>query len=180
MTDHDSGVVTIGQPSRARARAAAGVLIGGAILLCGTTLAGFPMYRNLLVLGAIVTLAWLVDGTSRRYLGAGVSSLAVGLGLTLGADAGAHAAEHGIVYPLLGVGLLLVWRFNKSEVLGAAGFLIIVGATVWSFQLGLSYNGGYWLAVILAVWGAVRLASDRRTAPAAPAESTVEQGVNVR
>jgi len=162
MKEQSVRVVTIGSPTRGRTFAGAAILLVGALVLLGTTLAGSPGYRNLLWLGTVLLVAWLVDGTSRRYLGAGVASFAIGLGLTLGQDFGAPAAEHGIVYPLVGAGLVLVALVNATEARNTGLFLLIVGATVWSFGLGLSYNPGYEMALLLLVWGIVRVVTARR------------------
>lgn len=145
--------------SRTRQLAGAGVLVAGAAVMCGTTLGGLPGYQNLLVLGAIAVAAWLVDGSGRRYMGVGLTAGAVGLGLTLGNGLGMQAVEHGVVYPLIGVALLAISRLNPREVQGAGALLVIIGTVVWGFMAGLSYNLGWGLAVILLVWGVVRLAN---------------------
>lgn len=157
---------------RSRLLAGAGMLIAGSGIMCGTTLAGLALYQNVLVLGLIVVAAWLLDGTNQRYMGAGLAATAVGLGLVLGGDFGVPAAEHGVVYPLLGLALLLIARVSPREAQGAGGFLVIVGATVWTFQAGADYNAGYSLAVILAVWGIIRLAQVLRGGSAAGTAGT--------
>lgn len=155
--------ISIGRTSRTRQLAAAGALLVGSVLMCGTTLGGLKLYQNVLVLGVIVVAAWLLDGTSQRYMGAGLGALATGLGLTVGTDLGLPAVEHGIVWPLVGLALLLIWKINPDAMVGAAGFLIIVGAVVWSFQAGVEYDGGWTLAGILAVWGIVQIVRILRT-----------------
>lgn len=43
--------VTIGETTRSRQLAAAGWMIVGSGIMCGTTLGGLPLYQNVLVLG---------------------------------------------------------------------------------------------------------------------------------
>lgn len=71
---------TIGTPSREREIAAPLVLLGGALALAVLAAVQTPFYRSLLVLGAVVVAAWLVDGTSRRYMAPGLMALAAGIG----------------------------------------------------------------------------------------------------
>lgn len=161
--------------SRTRELAGAGALVAGAAVMCGTTIGGLAGYQNLLLLGAIAVAAWLIDGSGRRYMGVGLAATAVGLGLTLGNAFGLQSVEHGIVYPLLGLALLGISRLNPREVQGAGALLVIIGTVVWGFAAGLSYDLGWGLAVILAVWGIARIATIVRGTPGSaqhPADRT--------
>lgn len=109
--------------------------------------------------------AWLIDGTSLRYVGPGLGTLAVGLGLVLGDDVfglQGSTGDHSIVYPLLGVALIAISRISPREAQGIGGFLFIVGTVVWAFLAGASYNGGWTSAAILAAWGIWRIIQTNR------------------
>jgi hypothetical protein len=166
----------MGTTSRTRELAGAGALVAGAAVMCGTTLGGLAGYQNLLVLGAIAVVAWLIDGTGRRYMGVGLTAAAVGLGLTLGNGLGVQSVEHGLVYPLIGIALLAISRLNPREVQGAGALLVIIGSIVWGFAAGLSYNLGWGLAVILAIWGIARIATILRGTLAAGSEQQQPAG----
>lgn len=120
---------TIGDSNRQRQLGAAALLLLGAVGCATTTLAGWPLYQTLVVLGVAATLAWLADGTSQRFMGPGLAALAVGGGITayraLGMDA--MGGEHGVVYPALGAALLLASLFDPLGMRGAGTFLLIVG-----------------------------------------------------
>ncbi len=73
---------TIGEPDKRRQVGAAALLAGGAVACAVTTLAAWPLYQTLFLLGAVATLAWLVDGSSQRFMGPGLAALAVGGGIT--------------------------------------------------------------------------------------------------
>lgn len=163
---------TIGHPTREREIAGAVVLLAGALVVAGMAALGQPPYRALLALGAVAVVAWLVDGTSRRYLGPGLIAVAAGLGITLGKDFGVDPYEHTLVYGGFGVALLIAYYFNPLTIRAGAAFLIYTGVTValssWVFNVPL----GWELAAILAVWGAfelVRLGRSKDDAPERPA-----------
>ena len=147
---------TVGDTSRPRQMGAAVVVLLGAGACAVATLAGWPLYQTLALLGAFVTVAWLLDGTSQRYLGPGLAALAVGGGITIyrALEMDASKGEHGIVYPLLGVALLVASMFNPLSMRGSGTFLVIVGfiATV-----SLPWASGYSLAGILLSWAALEL-----------------------
>lgn len=163
---------TLGPTSRSRELAGAGVLLAGAVALCITTLADQPLYRNLAILGGAVTLAWLVDGSGARYVGAGLVALAVGGGITIGQDLGVKNYEHSIVYALVGAALLLISWVSPMAIRGSGTFFLAVASTVVALTWVASYNAGWELAAILGGWSALEFArifrDDSRT-PAAPA-----------
>ncbi|CAN5273698.1 hypothetical protein BH23ACT9_BH23ACT9_09620 [soil metagenome] len=149
---HPTGPSTTG-----RRRAAALTVIAGSLLMCGTTLGGFSPPRNVLVFGLVLVAAWLVDGGADRYLGAGLGAIAVGGGITLGGlwDLSTGATEHVVVYTLIGLGILAASYVNPHNVRTIAFLLIFVGASAANQNFGISYNLGWQLAAILAVWGIV-------------------------
>lgn len=133
---------------------------------------GQPPYHDLLALGVVAVVAWLVDGTSRRYVGPGLIAVAAGLGITVGKDFGVDPYEHSLVYGGFGVALLIAYCFNPLTIRAGAAFLIYTGVTValasWVFSVPL----GWELAAILAVWGAfelLRLGRNKAEAPSQPA-----------
>ncbi len=153
---------TIGDTNRQRQVAAAAILAVGALGCALTTLAGWPLYQTLIVLGAAATVAWLVDGSSQRFMGPGLAALAVGGGITaynaLGMDG--VPGEHGVVYPALGAALLLASLFNPLAIRGAGTFLVIVGVVA---LVDTPWPSGWTLVGILAVWSALELARISRS-----------------
>ncbi|MGI9033701.1 MAG: hypothetical protein ACR2HY_08490 [Acidimicrobiales bacterium] len=148
----------IGPVSRSRELAGAAVLAAGAAIVIATTTAGFKLYQNVAVLGAVVTLAWLVDGTSRRYVGAGLAALAVGAGLTIGQDVGVQNYEHSLVYALLGATLLAISWISPKAIRGSGTFLVLVASTVVTLTWVASYNGGWEIAAGLGLWSLLEFA----------------------
>ncbi len=155
--DHYCTSRTIGDTNRQRQFAAAAVLALGALACVGTTLAGWPLYQTLIVLGGAATLAWLVDGSSQRFMGPGLAALAVGGGITAyqTLDMEAMTGEHGVVYPALGAALLLASLFNPLAIRGAGTFLLIVGVIA---LVDTPWSPGWTLAGILAMWSALEFA----------------------
>lgn len=149
----------IGRTGRSREVLGAVVLLlgAGAVAAC-TGVYGFTLYENLAVLGAAATLAWLVDGSAGRYVGAGTIALAIGGGLTLGRLLHVPGYEHMVVFGFAGLALLLVSFINPKAVRGSAGLLLFISMTVAVLEYLASYNGGWELTGILAFWGAVELA----------------------
>lgn len=143
---------TIGQPTHGRAVAGAVVLLAGAVVLAAFTLAGVANPWLLLSLGVTAVLAWLVDGTSTRYLGPGLVAVAAGLGILVGnaLDMDPRAAEHTLVYGGFGAALLLISYVNPMASRASGAFLLYTGLTVWA----VGFSKGWWLTAILAVWGA--------------------------
>lgn len=160
--DHYCTSRTIGATNRQRQLGAAAVLALGALGCVATTLAGWPLYQTLVLLGGAATLAWLVDGTSQRFMGPGLAALAVGGGITAykALDMEAMAGEHGVVYPALGVALLLASLFHPLAIRGAGTFLLIVGVIA---LVETPWSPGWTLAGILAVWSALELARISKT-----------------
>ncbi len=148
---------TIGRPTRAREVAGALVLLVGAVVLAALTWAGIKPYGLLLALGAAAVLAWLVDGTSKRYLGPGLVALAAGLGITIGTEASIEPYEHTLVYGGFGLALLLISYVNPKVVGAAGAFLLYTGVTVAIASWVVSFTIGWELAAILAVWAAYEL-----------------------
>lgn len=142
---------TIGQPTKGRVVAGALVLLGGAGVLAVLTLADVAPPWMLLALGATGVVAWLVDGTSTRYLGPGLMALAAGLGIVIGNELGwdPKKAEHSLVYGGFGIGLLLHSYVNPMAARAAGAFLLYTGLTVLFVPLTM----GWWLTGILVVWG---------------------------
>jgi hypothetical protein len=158
---------TVGGTNRARQSAAAATLLLAAGACAVTTVVGWPLYQTLLVLGAVTTLAWLIDGSSQRIMGPALTALAVGGGITLyrALDMETGAGEHGIVYPMIGAALLLMSFFNPLAMRGAGTLLLVVGvvATVSS-----PWNPGWTLVVSLALWSAWEFARIARTGDEEP------------
>ncbi len=148
----------VGETNRSRQLAAASVLLLGAGVCAVTTVAGWPLFRVLLVLGVVATLAWLVDGSSQRYVGPGLAAMAVGGGITL-YRALEVDGEHSIVYPLIGVALLAASLFNPMAIRGAGTFLLIVGSVVW---IDTPWAPGWTLTGILAAWSVLEFARINR------------------
>lgn len=169
----DVPIRTIGRTTRAREVAGALVLVGGAVLVGLLTLAGLRPYENLLALGSVAMLAWLVDGTSRRYVGPAAVAFAAGLGITLGRNLGIEHYEHSLVYGGFGLALILVSVVNPAAVRASGAFLLYTGLTVATSLWLVSIPLGWWLAAILALWGGYELVRLRRApadgAPAGPA-----------
>lgn len=153
---------TVGGTNRTRQSAAAATLLVAAGACAVTTTIGWPLFQTLLVLGAITTLAWLIDGSSQRIMGPALMALAVGGGITLynalGTDQG--AGEHGIVYPMIGAALLLASLFNPLAMRGAGTFLLVVGVVA---TFSTPWNPGWTLVVALVLWSAWEFARIART-----------------
>jgi len=147
---------TVGGTNRGRQIAGALALVAGAVACGATAVAGWPLYQTLFLLGGVATLAWLVDGSSRRFMGPGLLALATGGGITLyqALDMEAVKGEHTLVYPLIGAALLITTLFNPLDVRGAGAFLVIVGAVAF---VDTPWAPGWTLAGILALWGVVNL-----------------------
>lgn len=142
---------TIGEPTRPRVVAGAAVILTGAAVLAALTLAGVANPWLLFTLGATAIVAWIVDGTSTRYLGSGLVAVAAGLGILIGnaLDMDPRAAEHSLVYGGFGVALLAISYFNPMAARAGGAFLVYTGLTVWA----VNFNKGWWLTGILVVWG---------------------------
>ena len=142
---------TIGQPTKRRVFAGALVLLAGAAVLAGLTLAEVSPPWMLLTLGATAVVAWLVDGTSTRYLGPGLLALAAGVGIVVGNELGwdPRKAEHSLVYGGFGIGLLLLSYVNPMAARAGGAFLLYTGLTV----LFVGLTMGWWLTGVLVVWG---------------------------
>lgn len=185
MSDRvEAEIVAIGTPSRGREVAGAVVLLVGAVLVGVLTAQGIPPYALLLVLGAAAVLAWLVDGTSRRYVGPGLVALAAGLGLTLGQELNIDPYEHTLVYGGFGLALLTISVVNPKAVRASGAFLLYTALTVAVSAWVVSFNLGWELTAILAVWGIyeiVRIArgsggdSETVTAPATASRQSSEE-----
>lgn len=141
----------VGETSRSRQLAGAGALLLGAVACGGATLAGWPLYQTLVLLGAAATIAWLVSGSSHRFMGPGVAALAVGIGITLynGLDMNPVKGEHVVVYPMLGAALLVASLFNPMAIRGVGAFLVVVGAIA---SIDTSWNPGWTLVAVLVSW----------------------------
>jgi hypothetical protein len=145
---------TIGSSNKQRQIGAAALLLFGAVACAATTLAGWPLFQTLVVLGVAATVAWLADGTSQRFMGPGLAALAVGGGITAYKALGMEAVggEHGVVYPALGAALLLASLFNPLAMRGAATFLLIVGVIA---NTATPWQPGWTLVAILGLWSAL-------------------------
>ncbi|MEO7555709.1 MAG: hypothetical protein ABIV94_03785 [Acidimicrobiales bacterium] len=117
-----------------------------------TTQIGWPLYQTLAVLGAVAVGAWLVEGSSERFMAPGLMALAVGGGISIyqSLDLGSPAGEHTVVYPLMGVALLVSSFFHPLSARGAGTFLLIVGSIA---QFSTPWNPGWSLVGILVSWG---------------------------
>ncbi len=148
---------SFGGTGRQRQTGAAAVLLLGAGACALATLAGWPLYQILAVVGGAATLAWVVDGSSQRFMGPGLFALAVGGGITIykAAEMDVSKGEHAIVYPLIGVALLLASLFNPLAMRGAGTFLLIVGLVA---TVSTSWNPGWTLTTLLALWGVFEFA----------------------
>lgn len=163
---------TVGATNRTRQLAGAVVLLVGSVA-CGTaTLAGWPLYQTLIVLGGAATLAWLASGDSRRFMGPGLAATAVSVGITLyrSLDMAPVAGEHTVVYPMLGAALLVASIFNPMAIRGAGAFLVIVGAVAF---IDTPWNPGWSLAAILVSWGVLDILRINRSDHLEPDEVTV-------
>lgn len=142
---------TVGGTSRSRQLAGAAALLLGAVACGGATLAGWPLYQTLILLGAAATVAWLVSGSSRRFMGPGLAALAVGSGITLynALDMNPGKGEHAVVYPMLGAALLVASLFNPMAIRGIGAFLLIVGAIAF---IDTPWNPGWTLTAVLVSW----------------------------
>ena len=143
---------TIGEPTQRRVVGGAVVLLAGAAVLAGLTLAGVSAPGLLLALGATAVVAWLVDGTSTRYLGPGLVAVAAGAGILLGntLDMDPRKAEHSLVYGGFGLALLAISYFNPMAARASGAFLLYTALTVFV----VDFTMGWWLTAILVVWGA--------------------------
>lgn len=143
---------TIGKPTQRRVVGGAVVLLAGAAVLAGLTLAGVSAPGLLLALGATAVVAWLVDGTSTRYLGPGLVAVAAGAGILLGntLDMDPRKAEHSLVYGGFGLALLAISYFNPMAARASGAFLLYTALTV----LVVDFAMGWWLTAILIAWGA--------------------------
>lgn len=123
----------------------------------------------------MILAAWLVDGSSRRYLGPGMAALAVGGGITLGKalDMEPVAAEHILVYGLIGLGLLVVSYFNLAAVRASAAFLVFTAISATNMNYGISFTLGWELAVVAVAYGVVELVliGQRKQPSSAPADA---------
>lgn len=152
---------TIGQPTKGRVVAGALVLLAGAGVVGVLTLTDVSPPWMLLALGIAAVVAWLVDGTSTRYLGPGLMALTAGAGIVIGNELGwdPSKAEHSLVYGGFGIGLLVFSYVNPMAARAAGGFLLYTGITVLFVGLTL----GWWLTAILVVWGVYSLISGPRS-----------------
>ncbi len=155
-----------GNTTTGRRKAAAAAMILGSLVLLGTTLAGTPPPRNVLYFGLVLVIAWLIDGGTDRYVGAGLTATAVGGGITLGGanalDLSTGATEHILVYSFIGLALLIASFVDVTNIRSAALLLIFVGASAANQNFGVSFNLGWELAAILAIWGIIAfLMADR-------------------
>ncbi len=162
----------IGQTSPVRETLGATVLLAGAAALavCAGVLK-FNFYEDLTVLGAAATFAWLVDGTAERYIGAGTGALAIGGGLTLGARFHVRDYEQLVVFGFVGLALLLVSYVNPKAVRGSAALFGLIAITVAILEYLRSYNVGWEMTGILALWSVFeygRIARSRRVVREAP------------
>jgi len=132
---------------------AAGIILGGAVLLAILTVADLQAYWLLLALGVVATAAWLVDGTG-RYMGPGLMALAAGGGITMGEELGVKPYEHTLVYAGFGLGLLAMSYLEPAAVRAAGAFLVYTGLAVATVTWVVSYSLGWGLVVVMAVWGA--------------------------
>ena len=153
---------TVGGTNQARQSAAAVTLLVAAGACAATTAIGWPLYQTLLVLGAVTTLAWLIDGSSQRIMGPALTALAVGGGITLyrALEMDMGKGEHGIVYPMIGAALLLASLFNPLAIRGAGTFLLVVGAVA---TISTPWNPGWTLVVALVSWSLWEFARIART-----------------
>jgi len=161
---------TLGTPGRQRRMAAGGVLLAGAGACALTTQIGWPLYQTLVVVGAAIVGAWLVDGSSERFIGPGFMALAIGGGITLyrSLELEVGAGEHTIVYPLAGVALLVSSFFHPLAARGAGTFLLIVGSIA---QFSTPWNPGWSLVALLAAWGVLQLIQAGRSTDDADSSS---------
>lgn len=142
---------TIGQPTPGRVFAGAIVILAGAGLVAMLTLLDVSAPGLLLALGATAVVAWLVDGTSTRYLGPGLLAVAAGAGILIGnaMDMDPRKAEHSLVYGGFGLALLALSYFNPKAARAGGAFLLYTGFTV----LAVGFSMGWWLTAILVAWG---------------------------
>ncbi len=147
---------SVGVSNRSRQIAGAGALLAGAAGCALATVAGWPLYQTLIILGGAATLAWLISGSSRRFMGPGLAATAVGVGITLyrSLDMSAGGGEHTVVYPMLGAALIVASIFNPMAIRGAGAFLLIVGAVAF---IDTPWNPGWTLAGVLVSWGVLDL-----------------------
>lgn len=150
--------ITIGRPSRQRELYGAGTLLLGAAVLVACTLADWKGYQKVAVLGAAIVAAWLVDGTSRRYVGAGLATLAVGGGITLGSDVPISHYEHTVVYGAIGLALVVVSLVNPAAVRASGAAMIFIALTAYSLTRGWAdFDPGWEMAAVLGLWGTGQL-----------------------
>lgn len=156
----------IGQPTTGRVVAGALVILAGAAVLALLTLVDVAPPWMLLALGATAVVAWLVDGTSTRYLGPGLMALAAGLGIVVGNELGwdPRRAEHSLVYGGFGIGLLILSYVNPMASRAAGAFLLYTGVTVLFVDLAM----GWWVTGILVLWSLYSLVRGPRSEGLAP------------
>ena len=150
-----------GPTTRPRQIAAAVVLMLGAVPLAVLGAAEAKAYYVIPVVGAAATLAWLVDG--RRYLGPGIVALALGLALLASRDWGLGKYELALVLGAVGAGLLVISLMNPASVLGSAGFLLYAMLTSLGLEnVSVGVAPGWIYAIVLLVWGGIRVAQTMR------------------
>ncbi len=147
----DNTPKTIGTPTHGRVVTGALVILAGAAVLAALTILEVSPPWLLLALGATAVVAWLVDGTSTRYLGPGLVAVAAGTGILIGnaLDMDPRKAEHSLVYGGFGLALLAISFFNPMAARASGAFLLYTGLTVLAVDLTM----GWWLTGILLAWG---------------------------
>lgn len=141
----------------------------------------WPLYQTLFLLGAAVTLAWLVDGNSERYMGPGLLALAAGGGITIGnaTSIDSQTYEHTIVYGLFGTAMLVIYYVNPCAVAsGGVLLLLIAGTATLLSTVGLPFNPAWELAALLALWSVFQLSRIGRQGDAEAAPSRPESAAS--
>lgn len=153
---------TVGGTNRGRQSAAAATLLIAAGACAVSTLVGWPLYQTLLVLGAVTSLAWLIDGSSQRIMGPALTALAIGGGITIYRAIGSEpvGGEHTIVYPLIGAALLLGSLFNPLAIRGAGTLMLVIGAIA---AVDTPWDAGWTLVGALVLWSAWEFARIARS-----------------
>lgn len=170
MDDVVCSTKDVGTTSRSRQHAGSATLLLGAAACAVATLRGWPLYEVLVLLGAAATLAWLVSGSSSRFMGPGLAALAVGGGITLyrSLEMDVVKGEHAVVYPMLGAALLVASIFNPMAIRGAGAFLVIVGAVAF---IDTPWQPGWTLTGVLVSWAATELLRLNRSGSSEPKET---------
>lgn len=160
----------VGTTNRSRQYAGAATVLLGAAACALATLRGWPLYEVLVLLGAAATLAWLVSGSSNRFMGPGLAALAVGGGITLyrSLEMDVVKGEHAVVYPMLGAALLVASMFNPMAIRGTGAFLLIVGAVAFS---DTPWQPGWTLTGVLVAWAATEFLRLSRSGSSDPKET---------